>query len=841
VGELFRRLHYLLNRRKLDEELQADMAFHREMAAREGRSNFGNTLRLREQARESWGWTWIDRLIQDVSYAARMLKRTPAFTFVVVLVLAIGVGVNVAAFSLFNLVALKPLPVRDPESLVRLERRSPENNTSEMPYLSTVFYRDHAKSLSAVMAVMGVPPVEIENDVRPASASFVSENYFTELGTAAALGRLFDPIHDGPPQAAPVVVLSFEFWQRRFGADPSIVGKTIHLNKKQVTVVGVTPFDFASLGGQHPELWLPISQVPYFLEGSKVLTDSSAGGVRMWGRLAPGVTAKAAEQELLSLTNELRREHPKEIWDKEYIHSEPGGHLQVMQPDMYQVAAMVSVLMLLILAVACANVGGLLLARGVKREHEIGIRVAIGASRKRIFRQLFTESVFLAVLGSAVGAALGYVVVRETLRRLDAPKWLSAVPDWRVTLFAFGTALVAALLFGLAPALQIARQRQRKTIARQLLVGAQVAASCVLLIVAGLLVRAVLHTLYTDPGFGYEQIITVDPGLGRHGYKDDAARAYLDQMQSRLRALPNVKSVALVRIPPLGHTVSRIGTEIAGHPVDIYPNWTEPDFFKSMGIPLLRGRNLLPGEKNAVIVSASLARKSWPGEDPIGKPFLTGEEPQKQRDTIVGVVGNARVNSLNDGDAVEIYWAAQQSDMPEMTVVVKTAGAIEGLAPIVRSIAESLDPKVFPEIRNLKGLYKDSVSQVEMIATVVTLIGLIAIFIAAVGIIGLVSYSVSERIKEIAIRIALGAGRWHVLSAILVQFVRPVAMGLLVGIAATAAFSGLLRQGLYGVNNLDPASYLGAIALLLVVAATAALIPAKRALGVDPMRALHHD
>jgi hypothetical protein len=288
VGELFRRLHYLLNRRKLDEELQADMAFHREMAAREGRSNFGNTLRLREQARESWGWTWIDRLIQDVSYAARMLKRTPAFTFVVVLVLAIGVGVNVAAFSLFNLVALKPLPVRDPESLVRLERRSPENNTSEMPYLSTVFYRDHAKSLSAVMAVMGVPPLEIENDVRPASASFVSENYFTELGTAAALGRLFDPIHDGPPQAAPVVVLSFEFWQRRFGADPSIVGKTIHLNKKQVTVVGVTPFDFASLGGQHPELWLPISQVPYFLEGSKVLTDSSAGGVRMWGRLAPG-------------------------------------------------------------------------------------------------------------------------------------------------------------------------------------------------------------------------------------------------------------------------------------------------------------------------------------------------------------------------------------------------------------------------------------------------------------------------------------------------------------------------------------------------------------------------
>jgi predicted permease len=841
MGELFRRLHYLLNRRKLDEELQSDMAFHREMAAREGRNNFGNTLRLREQARESWGWTWIDRLIQDLSYGARMLTRTPVFTSIVVLVLAVGVGVNVAAFSLFNLVALKPLPVRDPESLVRLERRSPENTASEMPYLSTVFYREHAKSLSAVMAVMGVPPLELENDEQPVSASFATENYFAELGTRAAFGKLFDPVRVGSAQAAPVVILSYEFWQRRFGADPSIVGKTIHLNKKQVIVAGITPFDFASLGGQHPELWLPFSQVPYFLEGSKVLTDSTAGGVRMWGRLAPGVVAKVAEQELLSLTNELRREHPREIWDKEYIHIEPGGHLQVMQPDMYRVAAMVSVLMLLILAVACANVGGLLLARGVTREHEIGIRVAIGASRTRIFRQLFTESVLLATVGSVAGAALGFVVVRETLRRLDAPKWLSAVPDWRVTLFAFGVALVAALLFGLAPALQIARQRQRKTIARQFLVGAQVAASCVLLIVAGLLVRAVLHTLYTDPGFGCEQIITVDPGLGRHGYKPDAARVYLDEMQSRLRAMPNVKSVALVRILPLGHTVSRIGTEIAGHPVDIYPNWTEPDFFKSMGIPLLRGRNLLPGEKNAVIVSESFARKSWPVEDPIGKPFLTGEEPRKQRDTIVGVVGNARVNSLNDGDAVEIYWAAQPADMPDMAVVVKTVGAIEGLPPTVRSIAESLDPKVFPEIRSLKDLYKNSVSEVEMIATIVTLIGLIAIFIAAVGIIGLVSYSVSERIKEIAIRIALGAGRWHVLFAILRQFVWPVAFGLLVGIVVTAAFSGLLRQGLYGVNNLDPASYAGAIVLLLFVATAAALIPAKRALGVDPMRALHHD
>jgi len=236
-------------------------------------------------------------------------------------------------------------------------------------------------------------------------------------------------------------VLSYGVWQRRFGADPSIVGRTIHLNNKAATVVGILPSTFASLGGQTPDVWLPLAQQPYFIEGSKVLTDSSASSVRMWARLAPGVTAKLAEQELLTLTNELRRQHPKEIWDNEYIHSDPGGHLQVMQPEMYQVAAMVAVLTLLILAVACANLGGLLLARGVMREHEIGIRVAIGASRKRIFRQLLTESLVLASLGSMAGVAISYSVLRVALVLLDAPKWLSPEPDWRVLTFSVSMAL----------------------------------------------------------------------------------------------------------------------------------------------------------------------------------------------------------------------------------------------------------------------------------------------------------------------------------------------------------------------------------------------------------------
>lgn len=840
MGTLFRRLRYLLNRRQLDQELESDMEFHREMMAREGRRNFGNPLLLREQARDAWGWTWIERLGQDLRYALRTLMRSPGFTMTAVLVLAIGIGVNVTAFSLFNMIALKPLPVRDPDSLVQLQRRSPEIVQGEMPYPSVVFYRDHAKTLSAVMAVMGVPPMNLEGVAEPVRTSFASANYFSELGTHAAMGRLFEPLSEDKPDAAPVAVLSYGAWQRRFGADSSAVGRTIRLGGKPATVIGILPSAFASLGGQTPDVWLPLMQQPYFIEGSKVLTDSSASSVRMWARLAPGVTAKMAEQELLALTNELRKEHPKEVWDKEYIRSDPGGHLQVITPEMYQVATMVAVLTLLILVVACANLGGLLLARGVTREHEMGIRMAIGASRKRIFRQLFTESLLLASLGAVAGVALSYAVLRVALVRLDAPQWLSPVPDWRVLAFSISAALGAAIFFGLTPALQIARQRQRKTIARQVLVGAQVAASCVLLIVSGLLVRAMHHMLYSSPGFGYEHVFSIDPQLGVHGYTASSAQAYLSQMESRLNAMPGVTSVSLVRLPPMGHTVSRTDGEIDGRRVAIYPNWVEPGFFQTMNIPLLLGRTLLPGEKNAVVISESFARRQWPGQNPIGKQF-DASNPGSPRDTVVGVVGDARLNALNDDDAVEEYWSAQAGDMPGMSMVVKMSGAPEDFVSMTKVIADSLDPKIFPEIRPLKSLYQATVSTVERLAMVVSLIGLVAVLLAGIGIIGLVAYTVSQRTKEIAIRLALGAERAHVLAAVLRQFALPMMIGLLAGVGVAAGASKVLRKALFGVSNLDPASYVGAVAVLIGIVGLATLLPARRALRLNMAKVLHYE
>jgi predicted permease len=837
MGELFRRIRYLIHSRRLDAELADEMEFHREMAARAGRNNFGNTLRLREQAFEAWGWTWLDRLLQDLRYGVRIWARTPGFTLMAVLVLAIGIGVNVSAFSVFDMVALKPLPVSGADRIVRLERRSPNNYTSEMAYPSFLFYREHAKTLSAAMAVLGVPPMQVDDDLQPASASFVTANYFSELGTRAAYGRMFDPTLDDGPDAPPVVVLSYGLWQRRFGGDPTLIGSVIHLNKKPAAVVGITPFAFASLGGQHPDVWMPIAQQPYFIERSKVLQDWTNSSVRMWGRLAPGVKAKMTEQEFRILTDELRRQHPDAVWNDEFIQSSPGGHMQVMQPEMYRVAAMVGVLTLLILTISCTNLGGLMLARAVTREHEIGIRISIGAGRARIFRQLCTESLLLAAIGSLAGLALASTVMRVALASTDAPKWLTASPDWRVILFTVGMSVGATLLFGLAPALQIARQRQRKTIARQILVGTQIAASSVLLIVTALLLRATLRALYTDPGFGYEQLVSIDPQLGHHDYTPEAARAYLDQMESRLRSIPGVSSVSLVKLPPLGHVVSREDREISGRSVRLYPNWVAPDFFRTMGIPLRLGRTFYSSEKHAVVVSESFARQQWPGQNPLGQQVGDGAS----KDTVIGVAGDAHINALSDDDATEQYWAAQLDDMPDLVLIARSTGEPKSLSLTVKAISDNLDASIFPEIRQLKLLYREDVAQIELVATIVSLVGMVAVVLSCVGIVGLVTFVVMQRTKEIAIRIALGAKRAIVLITILRQFHWPVGIGLVGGTAFAAFGSKLLRVALYGVNNLDLASYVAGIGMLAVLVSLSLLIPAARVLRLNLAKILHYD
>jgi predicted permease len=504
--------------------------------------------------------------------------------------------------------------------------------------------------------------------------------------------------------------------------------------------------------------------------------------------------------------------------------------------ELYPVFALVTALGLLILAVACGNLGSLLLARGVAREREIAIRVAVGAGQGRLLRQLFTESVLLAVLGSVAGLAVGYTVLRGLMAATEGPAWLNPVPDWRVALFALAVGFASAILFGLTPALQAARQRHRATIARQVLVGAQVAASCVLLIVAGLLSRALDHAMSTNPGFEYQHVISIDPGLSLHGYSSARAQVYLDTLQARLRALPGVESVALAQSPPLGRRSEIAGLTIQGRALRVQINRVDPQFFQTMQIPLVRGRNLMPREPHAVIIGASLARAVWPTEDPLGKKFTMGDDY-----TVVGIAGTARLVKLEDSDSVEVYFPLAPADLPSTFVLVKTSAAPEGLARSAAATAKAVDPHTFPEVQLMKTGFRQKLRGAESSALAVSVLGFVADLLACLGIVGVVAYAVSQRTREIGIRMALGARPSHILAVVLRQFSRSLVAGLLAGVAGAAALSGLLRGQLYGIGNLDPMAYLGAIAVFATTVVLAALWPARRALKVDPMRALRHE
>ncbi|MEO8358422.1 MAG: ABC transporter permease [Vicinamibacteria bacterium] len=858
MTRLLRRLHYLLNRRRLDNELAEEMEFHREMAAKSGGMPMGDALRLREDSREAWGWTWIDRLGQDLRYSFRMMRTSPGFSFAAVLVLGIGIGATVAAFSAFNMIVLRKLPIRDPDTILRFQRQGPKEFWSDVPYTHTVFYREHAKTLSTVLALTSARLV-VEEDEKSPITYFVTSDFLSELGASARVGRIFTAADDGP-QAPPVVVLGHGFWQSRFAGDPLVVGKTIHLNGKTATIIGVAAQEFSGLGADAPGFWAMIGQHPYFVHGSEITTDFTGqrnSGVVMWGRLCPGATAAGAETELATLAAQLRQAHPDDVWEGERLPSEPGGYAQnvgstnrgsdrppSLRTRLYPIFGLVGALVLLIFAVACGNLGSLLLARGAARQREMSIRVSVGAGAGRLIRQLFTESLVLAAMGSIVGLVLGSVVLRVILVWTDAPAWLDPSPDARVVFFALAVGCAAAIFFGLTPALHIAKQKARMTFGRTFLIGAQVASSCVLLIVAGLLIRAFDRVTSSSPGFEYQHVISIDPDLGSHGYSPARARTYIDDLRSRLLATPGVESVGVSSTPPLGGSRIMASVEVEGRQLDIYIHQVDASYLSTMKIPIVRGRDLAPGDTRSILVSESMARRRWPNEDALGKPFSTGsvDEDGKPIDfTVVGVAGSARSLALKDPEAVEMYRLVGENGFAGVTLLVRTAGAPETLTSVAMKAAKALDPEITPRVQLLKTLFRQNVRDVERSAFAVTALGVIALLVACLGIVGLVAYAVSQRTKEIGIRMALGAEPTHILTSLAHQFQRTVVVGLIVGVAGAAALSQALRRELYGLSTLDPVSYIAAVTLFIFVVGLAALLPARKALRVDPLTALRCD
>lgn len=838
MRELLRRIHYLLHRRRFDDELAEEMAAHREMAEQRGGIPLGDALRLREDSREAWGVMWLDHLGQDLRYAFRTMRSSPGFTAAAILVLAVGIGATVAAFSTFNIVALRPLPVRDPDTIVRFGRHAPGRSSSQVPYPAVAFYREHTRTLSAVFA-MTTSRLSLDG-VEPAPTTFfVTSNYFDELGARASSGRLFQA-GDERPDAPPAVVLGHGFWSRHFGSDPSVVGTSVRLNGNAVTIIGVVAREFSGLAGDDPEFWALLEHHGYFVHGSQVLTDFSgqSGGVGMWGRLGPRSSPQMAEDELAALAAELRRQHPGDVWEGERLLSQPGGYAQLIGAA--SVFAIVGALVLLILVVACGNLGSLLLARGASRQREMALRSAIGAGTGRLIRQLFTESLVLALIGSLAGLGLGTLVLKGVIVWSEAPSWFDPTPDWRVVTFTIAIGVVSSVLFGLTPALLIARQKnlnKRTTFGRGALIGAQVASSCILLIVAGLLTRAFERAASTDPGYEYEHVIVVEPSLIEHGYTAARARDYIQNLSARLRGIAGVEDVSVTSTPPLSGSRVLAPVRIDGRAVDIYIHQVDPHYLATMKIPLVGGRNLIAGHEPDVVVSESLARRKWPVADPVGQTITIGEEVL----TVVGVARSARSIAPGDPDAVELYRLAREGDLTGLALVARTSGPTEALAPAVSAAANGVDANVKPHVQLLKDQFRQSVRDVQGSALAISVLGAIALAVACLGVVGLVAYSVAQRTKEIGIRLALGAQSRHIVGSLARQFRVTVIGGLILGMLGAAGLAQLLRRELYGVSTIDPVAYIGAVVLFLFAVGLAALWPARRALRVDPLVVLRCD
>lgn len=841
MSEFFRRVYYLLNRRRLQRELEQEMAAHREMLGKEHRTAFGNPAVLREQANAAWGWSWLERLFQDIGFGARILRRSPGLTLTAITVLALGIGVNVTGFNFVDLLFFRPLPVRAPHSLARFTTEFNNGSSTSVAYPAMLYYREHGNALVSFIAQHRTQMSLNEREPQSLHVSLVTANYLSDLGVTAAYGRVFIPGVDDKPNATAVAVLGYGFFLRHFGGDPSIVNAIIRMNQIPVTVIGVLPPGFVGLdpeSAEHDDVWLLMEKEPLFVPDSKILTsfDTLESGARVYGRFRPGMSFQDGQRALLPVARELERLHPKEIQKGEHLRVQPGGYAATLTAEDVPAFGLFAALVLMVLAITCGNLGNLLLGHAVTREREITIRLALGATRGRIVRQLVTESFFLAMLGSAAALLLSWYASRALIVILGGPSVMDLTPDWRTQMFAIAAGVLACVLFGLPAARHLSREQHRLSRTRTFFMATQLAASCVLIVISALLVHALQHAVSSDPGFDYKKVVAIDPQLYAHSYSTPAAVQYTQDLTQRVLQLPGVESAAMILHQPLGSniTVGRGVSAANGSRFDIYYSRVDPQFFRTMAIPILRGRTFSPGEQDVAIVSDTTARRLWPGKDPLQQEY----EYNHKKLRVIAVARDAYMMAIRDRDSGGVYLPLEPSKLTESVLLVRSSRTPDELSATLAQVARAQDRQLSPVITTLQHAFDEKFSDSVRVTGIIAAMGGLALLLAAIGLFGVVSYNVGQRTKEIGIRMALGASSANVLACVVSDLIVPLATALAAGLLFAGALSFILRNQLYGVNHLDPLSYLTAAAILGAVALLAAMLPARRALRVDPIAAL---
>ncbi len=804
---------------------------------------------------------------QDVRYSVRTLLTRPGFTAAVVITLARGIGANATIFTWIKVIFLEQLSgVNQPDDLVEIWGATRNNSALSLSYPDYLEVRDRNEGLSGVVAHQ-VLPLNLGRGGKPerVRGAIVSGNYFDVLGVKALVGRTFLPEEDRTPNAHPVVVMGYGLWQRRFGADPGIVGRQITLNAHEFTVIGIAPKEFGSTyTGAVLDVWTPVMMKDYVARPHFSLTDRSSRWLMVMGRLRPGATVEQAQANITSIASQLEWAYPQTNDQMGLavfsLTRSPFSLKRSLQSAMAVLMAAVAVVLL----IACANVANLLLGRAAARRKEIALRLALGGSRLRLMRQMVTEGLVLASLGAAIGLTVAFWTA-QSLPAFLPPSGMAMSFDTRpdIVVFAFtlGLTVVTTILCSLAPTLQASKpdlvaalkdttamveRGARKLSVRHILVVVQVALSMVALVSAGLLVRSLREASHANPGFDPNRVLlaSFDPFLS--GYDETRGREFYRQLVERVRALPGVQAATLARRLPL--TLS--GIAFANVVIDGYtPARTEdmrfnyetvgPDYFQTMRIPLVQGRDFEERDRESthpvVVINETMAERFWPRGDALGRRLSVGKEWLE----IVGIAKDLKNRSLGEAPAPFFYLPLLQDYRSNMILVARTALEPEQMLNAVESAVSALDPEIpVFEPTTLEDHIGVSLFRQRMAATLLSLFGLLALSLSAVGLYGVMAYTVSRRTRELGIRIAIGATRSEILRVILGHALILSAIGIAGGVIVALMVSRFLVHLLYGVGPADPLTFVVIPVVLLGVALAASYVPARRALKIDPVVAL---
>ncbi len=807
----------------------------------------------------------MQTLLRDLRFGLRMMARNPGLTVLAILALALGIGANTAIFSLVNSVLLHPLPFPEPDQLMQVWGSTP---TKGVPfhfvfYSDVVVWREQSRSFESIAAwTVGAASLILGDEPERVPLSRVNASYFSMFSARFLHGRSFLAAED-MPGAAPVTVLNYSLWHRRFASDPTVVGRTINFDGIPHTVVGVLTPGF-QIPGRTVDVYMPLAQPNAHQPGPNAVT------VGVYGRLKSGISKTQAQAEMDTIGNRLEKEFPGTLGKTPKVW----GLREFLVRDVRLSLLILLAAVGLVLLIACVNVANLLLARASARQREIAVRTSLGASRARLIRQMLTESCLLGMSGGVFGILLAFWGVKALIVLVPDryPLVRGASIDSRVLLFTLIVSLATGILFGLVPALAASRTGGLADALKEggrsegdstshgrilsLLVVAEVALSLILLVGSGLMIRSFIRLNAVDPGFSPHKVLTASVNLAPAKYGTPASRTtFFRELLQRLDAVPGVQAAGIVSVLPLSGSNTGTGLVIEGRPIPrreeipiVWFRLANQGYFRAMEIPLLQGRFF--NEQDATgppvaIINATLARRFWPGENPIGKK-ITGGIPQAGRPTtwltIVGVVGDLRHWSLDREADAEIFWPYEQHAPAAMSLAIRTDSDPTYFAPLLRGTTVAIDKEQpVSQIRSMEQILADSIAPRRFAVVVLGVFAAVALVLAAVGIYGVISFSVTRRTREIGVRMALGAQPQNVQRMVLGKALTLAAIGVAVGLSGSLALTRAIRSQLYNVSATDPMTLAGVAILLAAVAALAGFWPARRAARVDPMIALRHE